>query len=223
MARSTSPCRRRPDGPMPWVALVLVAVATACSHVAGAVMWKEAPSLPLSRRFHVAASDCAGAVYAFGGVVQLYPESPRHGLGGEFGMVILDPSAGAWRVGPRHPWFRYISRMERRTYRAGTFGEPPVEVGISESEGNRGPSHEMPPGTGGRDGRIYWFAPPGPIIFDPDQGTWTQPPPSGTRRTLAVAGTHLVRRGVTASAPDEDLSGGGEWLYTRSREACSPA
>jgi N-acetylneuraminic acid mutarotase len=191
---------------MPWVALALVAVATACSHVAGAQMWKEAPSLPLSRRFHVAASDRAGVVYAFGGVVQLYPESRRHGLGGEFGMVILDPSAGAWRVGPRHPWFRYISRVKRKRVVAGRFGEPPVEVGVSESESTRGPEHEAPPGTGGRDGRIYWFAPPGPIIFDPEQGTWTQPPPpifdGDERRWLPPVPTWVRWGGVTASAPD---------------------
>jgi hypothetical protein len=120
--------------------------------------------------------------------------------------MILDPSLGAWRAGPPSPSFRYLHRVERRKFRAFTFGEPPIEVGVSESLRARGPSHETPPGTGGRDGRIYWFAPAGPIIFDPEQGAWTQAPPpvwsQDNRRWLTPVPTWVRGGGVTASAPD---------------------
>jgi hypothetical protein len=187
------------------MALILVAAATACGQVAGADMWKEAPSLPLARWFHVAATDRAGGVYAYGGLVQVYPESRRHGRG-KHGLMILDPTLGTWRAGPPSPSFRFTGRKERRKYRAGTFGEPPIEVSMSDTELTRGPSHETPPGTGGRDGRIYWFAPAGPIIFDPEEGAWTQAPhpvwDGDDRRWLTPVPTWVRGGGVTALAPD---------------------
>jgi N-acetylneuraminic acid mutarotase len=209
------------------VALLLVAGTMACSQVAGAAMWTEAPSLPLARWFHAAASDRAGIVYAFGGLAQLYPESRRHGKG-KFGLVILDPSLGAWRRGPPPPAFRYISRVKSRKYRAGTFGEPPIEVRVVESERTRGPSHETPPGGGGRDGRIYWFAPAGPIIFDPEQGAWTQPPPPiwnyDERHWLPPVPTWVRGGGVTATAPDGKiyLVGGTGYTLDPAKHAPEP-
>ncbi len=167
--------------------------------------WRDAPPLPDPRWFHRSASDLEGRLYAFGGRVAVVPGAREMGLGPR-SLDILDPSARRWRRGPPLPMYRARNRMKKHMKKAGDIVSPPIREWIKEYDYEIALLAEVPPGTAGRDGLIYWFQEPGPIVFDPSTERWDQPYVAfsdSDRPGWLDPVPRLVRQAsVTATAPD---------------------
>jgi len=223
MVRRAPSGRARAAGARVFAALLLCLLVPAEAR-AGSAGWREIAPLPTPRWFHRAASDLKGRIYAFAGDVKPPDVYSDAGLG-PWSLVIYDPSAKAWRPGPPAPSYQLRARV--RAYITDVDGT------LSRGKPNlvatpAGPSHELPSGAAGRDGRIYWFATPGPIFFDPRRGVWDQPlgalQDNETLRWLSSVPRYDREAGVTATGPDGRiyLAGGEGYLLDRSQRDPNP-
>lgn len=187
--------------------------------------WRDAPPLPKPRWFHRAASDLAGGLYAFGGRVAVVPGAREMGLGPR-SLDILDGGAKRWRRGPPLPMYRARSRMTTRMKKPGDIVSPPIREWVTEHDYEVGLLAEVPPGTAGRDGLIYWFQEPGPIVFDPATGRWDQPyvalSDGDVRRWLDPVPRLVRQASVTATAPDGKIYHVGGLGYPLQRSERDP-
>jgi len=187
--------------------------------------WREAPPLPDPRWFHRAASDLEGRLYAFGGRVAVVPGAREMGLGRR-SLDILEVGAQRWRRGPRLPMYRARNRMKIRMKKAGDIVSPPIREWVEEYDYEIALLAEVPPGTAGRDGLIYWFQEPGPIVFDHSTESWDQPYVAlsdSDRPGWVDPVPRLVRQAsVTATAPDGKIYHVGGLGYPLQRSERDP-
>lgn len=181
---------------------LLFGASMACAE-AGAE-WRQAASLPAPRWFHAAGVGAGGVICVFGGYV-LDPATGQREFGrDERGLVVYDSGQNVWRAGPPTPPHRVRLRSFGHLYDTkGSYTLYPREQ-VNE----RPPPYEVPNGTAGSDGRVYWFALRGPIFFDPKERAWDQPPMPERRRDRDGAArwdsTPRLERtaSATASGPD---------------------
>lgn len=198
------------DRPLRALAAALLLVCVPCARASAGGGWREVAPLPERRWFHVAATDGDGRLHAFAGKV--WPEGGRRTYGlKDMALRIYDPEEDSWRAGPSVSSLRAVNRITTRSFPPGDITSDPVRVGVDHREYTIPLEHEVPPGTGGRDGRIYWLGGPSPAIYDPEQDAWVQDERPRSDNDLARLGEfswltsapRLIRQGaVTAAAPD---------------------
>jgi len=210
----------------PQTLAVVLIVSVACASVSTGQGWREVAPLSKPRWFHVTAADSEGRVYAYAGSVWTEDRGREFGLK-DYALRIYDPTEDRWRAGPSISSLKAVNRLTTRTFRAGEITGDPVGVEVNLNEYPIALRHELPPGTGGRDGRIYWFGGPGPVIYDPAQDAWVQDelPLSDNDRARNAQYSwlssvpRLMRQGaVSATAPDGKIYLAGGLGYSRRRE-----
>ncbi len=206
-------------------ALMAFAFSFGCAASAAAASWQDVAPLPEPRWMHVAACDLDGRVYAYAGYTASVPEARDYGIG-KRALDIFDPDANGWRRGPGVAKYRAIDRMVHRLRWAGDIKSPPISEEVRWREYETGLRYEKPAGTGGRDGRIYWFGEAGPIYFDPEREVWAQSylprSDSETRAWLPPVPRMVRGGGVTATAPDGKIylvGGTGYALNSHERDS----
>ena len=165
--------------------------------------WREVAPLPEPRWFHGAGLGSDGNIYAFGGYVLDRKAGGREYGTGAFSLVVYDPEADSWKRGPEVPHFRVRARwLDPHTDIHGNVTRVPRER-IGEG---RAVPYELPMGGADHRGRIHWFGRVGPVVFDPAEGAWDQPPPpiyySHENRLEGPAPEYVRVYAATAVGPD---------------------
>jgi N-acetylneuraminic acid mutarotase len=116
--------------------------------------------------------------------------------------------------------------MKLHMKKAGDIVSPPIREWVEEYDYEIRLLAEVTPGTAGRDGLIYWFQEPGPIVFDPSTEQWDQPYVAfsdSDRPGWLDPVPRLVRQAsVTATAPDGKIYHVGGLGYPLQRSERNP-